>query len=140
MSNLNESPADRQRRINDALTRYAREEIDELTVAREMGMSLGSDHERLMAIQSVRNLTSGHATSQDKAITPNPHGITTVHGDGRTQIPKKIREYLNVEDGSYVFWYEVNGMIVLSGKQMDSNWMRGSYTLDAPRIKPRLIK
>lgn len=31
-------------------------------------------------------------------------GITVVHGDGRTQIPKDIRDMLRISDGDKILW------------------------------------
>lgn len=126
-------------RVAQALARYAREEIDEIGVAQAMDMPLVTDRDRNMAIQSVKNMFANtlRRGSNEGALVPTPLGITLVHGDGRTQIPKKVREAQKMMDGAYVFWYEINGLTVLSGHQIDASWLRGRFTFDASKTRPK---
>jgi hypothetical protein len=127
----------KEEKIAAALAAYAREEINELGVAAAMEMPIETDNDKLMAIKSVKNLTQANIKMRDQAVVAKPHGITSVHGDGRTQIPKIIREFLGVQDGSYLFWYEINGKIVVSARQIDSGWMGGHFAFDASKTRPK---
>jgi len=40
-------------------------------------------------------------------------GVAKVHGNGRIQLPKQVRERLKVEDGDYVYFYVEKGKIVV---------------------------
>ena len=39
--------------------------------------------------------------------------MSKVFSGGQTQIPKEIRERLNIKDGDKIVWYEKNGDIVV---------------------------
>jgi len=54
----------------------------------------------------------------------NVVGVATVHGGGRIQIPKDVREYLDVRDGDkIVFIQEVDGRIYIQvGRMIKSRY------------------
>lgn len=131
-----ENPRDK---VSEALIAYSKGEIDELGVADAMEMPLTTDHEKAMAIQSVRNLTDSGYRQRGREPTPvmNPMGITTVHGDGRVQIPKRIRDARRIVDGSYVFWYEAEGMIIISERQINSDAAKVHLSFDSSKTRPK---
>jgi bifunctional DNA-binding transcriptional regulator/antitoxin component of YhaV-PrlF toxin-antitoxin module len=130
-----------EERVHKTLEAYARGEIDELSVAEELHLDTSTEKTQMSAIQSVRNMMlSGASPTLDtkKAYTMGDrastfHGVTTLHGEGRTQVPRRIRDALGLRDGDYVFWYEVDGMIVLSPHEMSTDWMRGNVTYMATK-------
>lgn len=48
--------------------------------------------------------------------TEKPVAITTVHANGRTQIPSDIREILQLKDGDRVLWYYRNGKVYIENR------------------------
>jgi len=131
--------------VHQVMVAYSRGEADELAVAEAMGFDLSTEKAQLSAIQSVRNmLLSGASPTLDrtKAYTMGArattfHGVTTLHGDGRTQVPRNVRDALKLKDGDYVFWYEVSGMFVISPQEMNADWMKGHATYIASKAQAR---
>ena len=129
-----------EEKIHRALEAYARGEADELAVAEAMGLDTSTEKAQLTAIQSVRNMSGASVkTSSTGPRVSTFRGVTKLHGDGRTQVPREIRDILGLRDGDYVFWYEVSGMYVLSPREMNVDWMRGNltYTATKPKARPR---
>lgn len=125
-----------EEKVHQALEAYARGEADELAVAEAMGLDLSTEKAQLSAIQSIRNMTLSGASPRINSAGSRVstfHGVTMLHGVGRTQVPRRIRDTLGLRDGDYVFWYEVDGMIVLSPHEMSTDWMKGNVTYMATK-------
>lgn len=139
--------SDEEQRVHSALEAYARGEADELAVAEAMNLDISTEKAKLSAIQSVRNMLLSGASptlNKDKNYTMGSrsstfHGVTMIHGVGRTQVPRNVRDALDLKDGDYIFWYEVGGMFFISPQEMNLNWMKGNltYTATKPQARPR---
>ena len=57
---------------------------------------------------------------------------TTIHSDGRTQIPFPIRQQLGLADGAHLFWYELDGRYFISPTPIDDSSATGKTYFSKP--------
>lgn len=116
------------------LQKYANGQVDELVLAEFLGLDVSTDKAKMMAISSIRNMDiRSQKTASQKVSATVFKGATLVTGNGRIQIPVKIREALGLVDGDLGLWYEIDGFYILSKEQIDSKWMQGNYTFRSTR-------
>lgn len=115
---------------HQAIQDYADEKIDELTLAQVLGYPVDTPKNQAIAIQRIRDFTAGakpvpERERKHKGAEGRLVNITTIHGDGRTQIPFEIRRDLGLQDGHKVFWYEKNGEIIIRTSEIRTAWREG---------------
>jgi len=57
-------------------------------------------------------------------------GVAKVHGGGRIQLPKSVRERLKVKDGDHVYFYVEKGKIVIEKSSCEK-----SFSYDSAYIR-----
>ena len=112
--------------------------IDDLAVARGLGLPTDTPEQIKSSLRSVANLLQKGADTSLSADTmvgatmrespPILVGVTKIHGDGRTQIPATIRGIWGVKDEDFVFWYRQGDHVLLAPQ---------SYT--APHRQPHFV-
>lgn len=113
-----------QEKQKQALQDYKDGKIDELGLAKKLGIPTKTKEEKQIAIQQVRDMTTGGHDYTFSVKTPGKAlpftggvGIfiksTRVTSGGKVQIPIDIRKEWGLQDGQTVHWFEKNGDIIL---------------------------
>lgn len=116
---------------------WAEGKIPDLQLAKRLGYPVGTEQEKEIALQRIRDFTTGgrdHTFQEKVAGAPAPAfggakgnlvDMTTMHSGGRVQVPAQIRKQLGLQDGNNVFWYEIKGRYFISSRELSITYQRG---------------
>lgn len=125
---------------HQAMRDWSQGKIDDLQLAVALGYPTQTPQEQDIALQRVRDLTTGgrDPTFQPKApgAPAAPFGgargtligMTQLHGGGRVQVPAAIRRQLGLRDGHNVFWYELRGRYYISPMELSAAYQQVKTT------------
>ena len=94
---------------------WADDEISDQQLADGLGIS----------IESVQEMKGESRTRSHQAGQGNFIAATQIYGNGRAQIPFKIRNELGLEDGSHIFWFKGPDGRFYVGASASMDYQRG---------------
>ena len=116
---------------------WAEGKITDIQLAKRLGYPVGTEQEQKIALQRIKDLTTGgrdHTFKEKVAGAPAPAfggakgnlvDMTTMHSNGRVQVPAQIRRQLGLQDGHNIFWYELGGRYFISSRELSTTYQRG---------------
>lgn len=111
--------------------------VIDLQFAKMLGYPVATKQEQEIALMRIKDLTIGgrdHTFQEKVAGAPAPAfggaegtlvDMTTMHSQGRVQVPAQIRRELGLQDGDNVFWYRLEGRYFVSSRELAASYQRG---------------
>ena len=125
--------------LHKAWKNWSEGKITDLQLAKMLGYPVDTEQEQKIALQRIKDLTTGgrdHTFQEKVAGAPAPAfggakgnlvDMTTMHSQGRVQVPAQIRRQLGLQDGLNVFWYELGGRYFISPRELSTTYQRGKW-------------
>jgi len=123
--------------VHVAWKNWAEGKITDLQLATMLGWPVGTEEEQKIALRRIGDFTTGgrdHTFREKVAGVPAPAfggakgnlvDMTTMHSNGRVQVPAQIRRQLGLQDGHNIFWYELGGRYFISSRELSTTYQRG---------------